>query len=310
MDQLPFAEKYFRQRIAFTSTVGLEHQLPRKPEEWLVPWAGRALSSFILDNSLTPEQTWEVFDYFQKTICPKNDSPVSLDDVVRLDDFQKSCLSCAIKAGNAAAACWLLHNKKADIEKPDNDGLRPVHQAALASRKIALLLIEAGTDFRATDEEGENLFHYFAYRAWDSDYERLGLELRARGLAPNLPNHEGQTPLHKCLEKGYEDAACWLIKTFGLRACVGDPFSELRHAAIEGECPAALRMIEEIARADADKQALEAATGCDSERMARFGRLAQTLIEQGALQLNGQPLSSLDELAEAASKTLSPRPGL
>lgn len=309
MDKPSFAEHYFLRHLA-QSGAGFRilGNLPKDPDDWVAPWASRALGHFICDADLTPEQTFEVFDHIRNSICPEPGSPAHLDKVIRRLGEYDSCLSCAIQNDNIPAAQWILRNHPdQDLELPNGEGLRPLHQAALGSRKIAALLVEAGADVRAADEQGDTLFHYFAYRAWDSDFEALGHALRAKGLEPNLPNNEGQTPLHKCLSHGYEEAAFWLLKTFGLQACLGDPLLELRQCAITGHCHNAPQLIDEISRANADKLALESA--CDDPRMAHFGVLAQRLIDQGMLEVQGRKLNSLDDLADIAKKTPSQRPG-
>lgn len=266
-----------------------------------------AVCSFISDTSLTEQQTRDIFEHISSEHTGGAGQPASLDELMA-DGFEECCMECALRSANAPAARWLLDHRLADLHSLDDDGMGHLHHAALSARKIALMLIEAGADPKASDHEGDNLFHYLAYRAWDNDFADIARAAKAAGLAPNLINNDGMTPLQKCLANNADEAACWLISAFGFRACCAlpDPYREHLAAAKSGQCPQALRLIDEIATAEKERRALQASTGCEQQHLARFGALAQSLIERGLLEIQGQPVRSLDELAELAKKSPPP----
>ncbi|KAI0384065.1 hypothetical protein F5Y04DRAFT_278062 [Hypomontagnella monticulosa] len=101
-----------------------------------------------------------------------------------------------------------------DPEKPDDDGLRPIHwairndtnldDAALAVQK----LIDFGIDVDAKDKEGRSPLYYAAYYG-NLRVAKLLIDKKAK---LNVTNQDGETALVAACKKHHEEVVLYLIK--------------------------------------------------------------------------------------------------
>lgn len=106
------------------------------------------------------------------------------------------------------------------LDAPDRNGLTPLHWAIQRSGDVVVsLLVEAGANVNATDNEGRNCLHYALVSSVEGDkqpsyYEDLVRYLLERGANPNVPDAAGATSVHVASEFGLDSMVPFFLFSF------------------------------------------------------------------------------------------------
>ncbi|XP_014221801.1 ankyrin-1-like [Trichogramma pretiosum] len=148
-------------------------------------------------------------------ICEENRRPLEID---ARDEDGHTALHLALRHnGNLTNAIQLLLRNGADPNAANEDGLTVFHLVCQMDRdgSLAEMFLEMSrelgkpVDIDARDVEGDSPLHV----ALKFESKRLVELLLRRGVDPNLPNWEGETPLHVICEndEGDEDGLARLF---------------------------------------------------------------------------------------------------
>lgn len=126
------------------------------------------------------------------------------------DGYQRTPLHAAVVEDNVQMVRFIL-TRGADVESKDFFGSTPlylalVHQGSQGRFEIADILIEAGGDMNAGNNDDDTALHNAA-----ENNLALVRYLLSRGANVNVINNRGETPLHVALTWGKTDIAKYLI---------------------------------------------------------------------------------------------------
>ena len=106
----------------------------------------------------------------------------------------------------------LLISAGADVNAKNNDGDTPLHFAASRDYKKVQMLLSAGADVNAKDKNGDTPLH----RAAKNDHKEIAELLIAKGANVNARNERGgKTPLDLAIKYRCPDTADLLRKHGG-----------------------------------------------------------------------------------------------
>jgi ankyrin repeat protein len=134
-------------------------------------------------------------------------------DINAWDDGGHTALSLATQHGFVPSVKLLL-DRKADPNKADRDsGWRPITYAAFYGYdRVAAMLIDAGADVNATNEDGDRALLHAVFRG-QTHIVKLLLE---RGADFRPANSKGYTPLMAAEHRRYADIAK-ILKSAGAK---------------------------------------------------------------------------------------------
>lgn len=118
---------------------------------------------------------------------------------------------------------WLITRTK-DLDTPDNDGITPLHLAAMNSEPLVQRLLLAGADPVRATQEGLTPLH-LAARARQSNIVGLliaGLRKSFDDIGPylNAKDQDGRSPLHHACRSGRHETVILLLEAgAGLDSC-------------------------------------------------------------------------------------------
>ncbi|XP_011157255.1 acyl-CoA-binding domain-containing protein 6-like [Solenopsis invicta] len=111
-------------------------------------------------------------------------------DNVELNDEDKTFLDW-IKEGNAAKVREFLSSEPALVDKPDEEGMHPIHWAAdRGYLEILDYLIKSGANVNSRDQYGQTALHYVV----SCDHVDAVKYLLSIGAQSNITDNDGVTP--------------------------------------------------------------------------------------------------------------------
>ena len=100
--------------------------------------------------------------------------------------------------------------KKLNVNAQDEDGLTPLHHAALSGNvRIISLLLESGAIVNIPDKKGLDPLHY---AAWQGYMDPVGLLLSGGADANAQSGETRDTPLHLAAQHGHYDVVALLVQ--------------------------------------------------------------------------------------------------
>jgi ankyrin repeat protein len=140
------------------------------------------------------------------------DSIVQIFPGNKLPNDPTKALSSALAQKQPYLAEWLLtHQKDAHVNAKDKHGDTFLHSAAFNGyNKVAELLIEAGTDPNAKNDQNYTPLHRAA-AARNSNTQQVIVTLLKAGADPNAKTSSGDTPLHIAVRNNNINAGLPLI---------------------------------------------------------------------------------------------------
>ena len=156
-------------------------------------------------------------------------------------DWATQQLSGAAWFTDNPAIVQLLLRAGADPQAVDNEGLTPLHYGAVNRNPVITAhLLTAGADPNALDNEGYTPLHHAARNGWSG---RVVTRLLAAGADPLAESNDGRTPLHSALlgyMEGLRDEISALVQG-GAAANL----APLQRAALESDAAAVTSLLAE-----------------------------------------------------------------
>ena len=168
------------------------------------------------------------------------------DDIQRFRD-------CIEERGLEPWSSWILHQAArltanptivrlllqagADPNAPDDDGLSPLHHGAENSNPMVVShLLDAGADLNARDNDGYTALHWAAAQSGNG---RVVKALLDRGADPLAESNDGRTPLHSALRYRAEPS----VVSRMLEAGAEEYLTPLQLSALQDDAMAVNRLL-------------------------------------------------------------------
>lgn len=118
------------------------------------------------------------------------------------DRFEATALYHSSFIGHLDIVSFLLYQGGVDVNKANDNGMRPLMIAALERHVdvVELLLSQPGIDLDARARDGETALWF----ASDEGYVEILQRLVEAGADPTVADNDGQTPLDKARQGGYD----------------------------------------------------------------------------------------------------------
>ena len=150
-------------------------------------------------------------------------------DVYVSDDWDPWILHKAARWTGNPTIVQLLLEAGADPRARDDDGLTPLHRGAVNNNPVVTLhLLAAGADPNAPDNEGYTPLHYSAAQGRNG---RVVARLLAGGADPLVESNDGRTPLHSALRYAAERSVVSEL----VEAGAAENLTFLQMAVLEGD---------------------------------------------------------------------------
>lgn len=261
----------------------IEKHSPKKenldPRKWIRPETVRGFSDFAL-NKHSNKETDNSFDDVEMLLEAEKEfiEAAKRNDVETMTDLGKG-LNANVKnvqnrtALHFAVACTnkeavkLLLQRRVKVDQKDKYGVAPIHLAAwFGSLDILKLLVQAGAEQKAENEEGLNILHCaainnhteivdyivndlqmkeldkddlsghraFALAAEHGCVKMLQVLMEPYNMATMKPNKRGDTPLHLAARNGHLDVVQLLLQSFDTRDEVNMVDNQCKHPLYHG----------------------------------------------------------------------------